>query len=310
MGVGAGEDAADSAPADSLTGLSNEQGGLLSRPGANRHAFSGGKSLLGLDQLAAQKAPPAACPHTHCPPSITAIPCSQLKEKMGPPPAANFKRPRLAHLSEEGDDTGGGGAGARSRTYRRPREPTPSHGGGVNEEKAAQIMHRVKESLRSSDGLLFTTRGSSSEPATAGGFRPPPSPAHSVASSADWEAPSPVHPSLVADRNAFGSEPRVLVADHTPMSQTPGGGTGSASHISATPLPTPAGLRHGEAGQGKAEGEGAEWAEDAGDVQGDEEDSRDLDREWCDAAGGAGRGWGGERVGPPAAAERARLPPF
>ena len=119
----------------------------------------------------------------------------------------------------------------------------------VNEEKAAQIMHRVKESLRSSDGLLFTTRGSSSEPATASGFRPPPSPAHSVASSADWEAPSPLHPSLVADRNAFGSEPRVLVADHTPMSQTPGGGTGSASHISVTPLPTPAGLKHGEAGQ-------------------------------------------------------------
>ena len=88
MGVGVGEDAADSAPADSLTGLSNEQGGLLSRPGANRHAFSGGKSLLGLDQLAAQKAPP--------PPARTHT-----------LPALNYRHPMLAAQGEDGPAPGG-----------------------------------------------------------------------------------------------------------------------------------------------------------------------------------------------------------
>jgi len=51
-----GDDSSDT-QSDSLTGLS-EQGGLLTRPGAQRHSFAsggGGGSRLGLDKLAAQK---------------------------------------------------------------------------------------------------------------------------------------------------------------------------------------------------------------------------------------------------------------
>lgn len=138
------DEAAADRQADSLTGLP-QQGGLLIRKDRPRHNFEGGGSdaggsRLGLDRLAAEKA--------------------RAREAMLPPPGgaiSEIKRPRLSHLHEQDGDGVGTSRPGDERHYRRPKPPTPSHGGGVNREVAAQIASRVKERLKG-DGQVFTTR--------------------------------------------------------------------------------------------------------------------------------------------------------
>jgi pre-mRNA-splicing factor ATP-dependent RNA helicase DHX38/PRP16 len=246
-----------------------DKGGLFRRAGKERHSFAsgGGSSKLGLDKLAAEKRAEAGMP---------------------PPLAvAAAKRPRLAHLEEEE-----GAADDKSRQYRRPKPPTPSHGGGVNEAAVARIASRAKEGLRG-DGLVFTTRGEGGEikHVRGGATLEPPSPAHSTS---DWEAPSPVHPSCCADGRAFASEPRAIAIE-TPLQSC--GTSVSRSHISATPQPSPspyvgsgrsgapdaadaalARLHAARGGDGAAQGAGGEWEDDGG--TGDAEADRKLDRAW------------------------------
>ena len=56
------------------------------------------------------------------------------------------------------EDGGGNPMDQRTKQFRKPREPTPSHPGGVNDEKRAQIKERVRDRLKG-DGQTFTTRG-------------------------------------------------------------------------------------------------------------------------------------------------------
>jgi len=151
-------------------------------------------------------------------------------------------------------------------------------------------MSRVKEGLKG-DGLVFTSRPSAEQ---GGTFRVPASPAPS-STGGEWEAPSPLHPSHApagfgTDRGRLlDSQPRVLVSSDTPLS-TPGSGggytqgggygggghtgggassVGGRTHVSATPLPSPAlhgqgKLSGGAAGTGSGQsGVGAEerWEE-------------------------------------------------
>ena len=80
------------------------------------------RSMLGLDRLAAEKARERA---------------ALAAEEPMRPPAIPFKRPLPAPAH-----------GDHERHYRRPREETPSHAGGVNEARSADIQQRVKERLK------------------------------------------------------------------------------------------------------------------------------------------------------------------
>ena len=275
---------------DPLTGLP-AQGGLLIRAGQSRHAFAPreGGSRLGLDKLAAQKA---------------------RERGMAPPPPPASKRPRLSHLEGDGEEGGGDDddAARAARRYRKPREPTPSHGGGVNAEAAARIKDRVQQRLKG-DGQTFTTRGgadapgggggSSANPSGGGALRSvragePPSPSPSVGSSAEWEAPSPIHPSF--DGRHFDSEPRGIVTDtpaRTPLDSVP-----ARSHISATPQPSPqihgGGERYqlGALGSTGAEREGGGGGGGGGGeaeagVEAEAEADDALEREWYEQEEGA-----------------------
>lgn len=244
---------------------------------SSRGGSSGG-SRLGLDRLAQEKARERG-------EAAAAAP-------MLPPPP---KRPMLSHLREDDDADADGADGGGARKYRRPREETPSHAGGVNVATAQRIKERVHERLKGA-GQAFTTTttgggdagGSSSDAggASTGGtgttrqWQAAASPALSMGGS-EWEAPSPMHPSLVPDRAQFGSEPRGFNADtplDTPFGSRGGGAASSASAAvprfgpAATPQPTP--LHPGSSGGAGGE-VGDEW--ERGSVAGD----------------GGGRGGGG-----------------
>ena len=244
-----------------------------------------------------------------------------------------FKRP-FQSTTKGGDADADGSSGPAARKYRRPREETPSYGGGVNETAAQRIKERVAERLKG-DGPAFTAardNGQAGHSARSGGrigddimdrkqFGGAKQwvPASPVGS--DWEAASPMRPpSLVPDHAQFGSERRAFVAD-TPSSMsgrhTGAGGstrgypgdTPHLSHTSATPQPSP--MIHGG---GSSAGGGARdvpplgfrpglvrpggGASGAGGVPPEEEDEWERDGERDDEEGGNGRrrrGGGGEQ---------------
>jgi hypothetical protein len=197
---------------------SNLPGGLLvrkDRAKATPDHPTSNPSRLGLDKLAQEKARERQASGGGAAGPI-----------MGPP----SKRPFPSGEGRDGEGHGG-------RQYRRPREETPSHAGGVNEAAAQRIKERVAERLRG-DGQVFRTarggegsQGGGSGPGAASSSRSwvQPSPARSTTGS-EWEAPSPMHPSLVPDRAAFGSEPRGFVAD-TPLDTPTAGLSGSRSSM-------------------------------------------------------------------------------
>ena len=186
--------------------MENLPGGLSIRKDRDRQSRPSSGSTLGLDRLAAEKAKERSA--------------AEASKPMAPPP----KRPY------PGDADG-------SRQYRRPREETPSHAGGVNEVAAARIAARVKDRLKG-DGQTFTAGDRRREGGGAAAHsRADPSPAPS-----EWEAPSPAHPPLVPDRAAFGSEARGFLVE-TPMgpgaSSSLHAGSSAPTHVSATPQPSP-----------------------------------------------------------------------
>ena len=148
-------------------------------------ARAGEGSRLGLDKLAAEKRQERAE--------------AQASQPMAPPP----KRPFLSHLHEQSGSGSEGGAGAPAaaerKRYRRPRGETPTHAGGVNETAAARIAARVKERLKG-DRPLFSSSGGGDGGGGSGRAWADASPAPSI-SGGDWEAPSPLHPSLHAHSN-------------------------------------------------------------------------------------------------------------
>ena len=148
------------------------------------------------------------------------------------PPAS--KRPRETRLDHLHEGEAEGEAEPRDKQFRKPREPTPSHSGGVNEEARAKIIGRVRDRIKGGDGQQFSTRGGAAGDGaggrltvgSAGGHvraaggaggrgHEPPSPARSELSSADWERhsepPSPRHAGSVYDGRALDSEPRAIV---------------------------------------------------------------------------------------------------
>ena len=187
---------------------------LQQQPSTSSSSSNPMASRLGLDRLAAEKAAERAA-------------AAEAAPLMAPPP----KRPILSHLRDDDD----GGDAHPQKKYRRPREETPSHPGGVNVEAAERIKERVAERLKGAGQQFTTTKkssdaGASSNPpntagtATTRGWMAA-SPALSSGGS-EWEAPSPMHPPpLVPDRAQFGSEPRGFLAD-TPL-DTPQNRTGS-----------------------------------------------------------------------------------
>ena len=122
-------------------------GGLFvrrDRPKNLQQASNPVSSRLGLDKLAAEKARERAA--------------AAAAQPMAPPP----KRPMLGHLrADEGDGEASGEASSGARKYRRPREDTPSHAGGVNVATAQRIKERVTERLKGA-GQVFTTAAESS----------------------------------------------------------------------------------------------------------------------------------------------------
>ena len=101
------------------------------------------------------------------------------------PSAIPFKRPLPAPAH-----------GDHERHYRRPREETPSHAGGVNEARSADIQQRVKERLKGK-AQVFTSSSAGSHGGGHGGGQGgggaahvPASPVPSMSGS-EWEAPSP-----------------------------------------------------------------------------------------------------------------------
>ena len=120
----------------------------------------------------------------------------------------------------------------------------------------------------------------------------PPSPAHSLSSAAEWEAPSPVHPSMY-DGRAIDSAPRALVSG-TPMGSGWASSTGP-SHVSATPLPSPSPTQYDHDGPTKwppgapqdkeVVGADGRAVADEEEVQ-DEEADKELDRGWYEAEEG------------------------
>ena len=200
---------------DPLTGQP-ARAGLFVPAKSERHTYgkpAPGTSALGLDRLAAAKV---------------------AERGAMPPPQPASKRPRetrLDHLHEDAD----GADGLQQKQFRKPREPTPSHSGGVNEEARAKIIGRVRERIKGGDGQQFSTRGGAAGDGaggrltvgSAGGHvraaggaggrgHEPPSPARSELSSADWERhsepPSPRHAGSVYDGRALDSEPRAIVS--------------------------------------------------------------------------------------------------
>ena len=217
---------------DPLTGQP-ARAGLFVPAKSERHTYgkpAPGTSALGLDRLAAAKV---------------------AERGAMPPPQPASKRPRetrLDHLHEDAD----GADGLQQKQFRKPREPTPSHSGGVNEEARAKITGRVRDRLKGGDGQQFSTRGGLEGEAGrltvgsagghvraaggAGGRQEPASPARSELSSADWERhsepPSPRH-AVQYDGRALDSEPRAIVAD-TPLLgglTSVGGSSVSRSHL-------------------------------------------------------------------------------
>ena len=219
---------------DPLTGQP-AKAGLFVPAKSERHAYGkpgAGTSALGLDKLAAAKV---------------------AERGAMPPPGMQpaSKRPRETRLDHLHEGEAEGGAEPRDKQFRKPREPTPSHSGGVNEEARAKIIGRVRDRIKGGDGQQFSTRGGAGGDGgrltvgsagghvrAAGGARglEPPSPARSELSSADWERhsepPSPRHPGSVYDGRAMDSEPRAIVAD-TPLL---GGGAGGGSSVSRSHL--------------------------------------------------------------------------
>ena len=263
----------------------NLPGGLLIRKDRDKQQqrpSSSGGSRLGLDRLAAEKARERE---------------ALASERPMQPPAA-IKRPyQSSHSSRDDGDRD------RDRHIRRPREETPSHGGGVDASAQARIAERIAAGVHGKlkgQGQVFTTaRGGGGG---GGGARVDPSPAPSMNS--DWEAPSPRHEPLAPDRAQFGSEPRGFVVAGTPL-DTPYDGrasTSGPSHVSATPQPSPAPTRPigtprhpgigggggGGGGSGRraggssAGGEEDEWevGSTAGDAVGQEEGDSKLDHDW------------------------------
>ena len=278
--------------------LNDLPGGLFvkrNRP-KNVQPSSNPTSRLGLDKLAAEKAKEraaaaAAAPH------------------MPPPPQQPNKKPRL------GEDDDDGAAPEHQAKYRRPREETPSHAGGVNVSAAQRIKERVTERLKGA-GPSFTTSTSSTadEPPrdSTGGQTASTAKWHAAASpalsSSEWEAPSPMRQPLVPDRAQFGSEPRGFLVGDTPLDR---GGSSSVAGSSirgregpaATPQPTP--LREGLGGEGGSSSSKTynlsslkggkapaddEW--EAGSNKGDDEQEgageadAQMDRDWYDAEEG------------------------
>lgn len=270
-----------------LNGQQPQQGGSSSssNPMASR---------LGLDRLAAEKAAERAAAAASAP-------------LMPPPP----KRPMLSHLHDDHGDEGGDSSHEKKR-YRRPREETPSHAGGVNVASAQRIKERVAERLKGA-GQVFTTAAPASDadasanpqPSTGGTaatrqWEAAASPALSSAGASEWEAPSPRHPPLVPDRAQFGSEPRGFAADtplDTPQGRTGSMGGGASASVSrsgggATPL-HPGAFPKGASGgtyqlAGLGGGGGGETDWEKGSVAGDVDVQADaaaeddkLDRDWC-----------------------------
>jgi hypothetical protein len=181
------------------------------------------RSMLGLDRLAAEKARERA---------------ALAAEEPMRPPAIPFKRPLPAPAH-----------GDHERHYRRPREETPSHAGGVNEARSADIQQRVKERLKGK-AQVFTSSSASGHggghdgghgggQGGGGAARVPASPAPSMSGS-EWEAPSPRRQPLVPDRAQFGSEPRGFLDAGTPLgTPAPSSATTGIVHRPSHSLPTP-----------------------------------------------------------------------
>ena len=181
------------------------------------------RSMLGLDRLAAEKARERA---------------ALAAEEPMRPPAIPFKRPLPAPAH-----------GDHERHYRRPREETPSHAGGVNEARSADIQQRVKERLKGKAQVFTSSSASGHGGGPDGGHggghggggaaRVPASPAPSMSGS-EWEAPSPRRQPLVPDRAQFGSEPRGFLDAGTPLgTPAPSSATTGLVHRPSHSLPTP-----------------------------------------------------------------------
>ena len=205
---------------DPLTGQP-AKAGLFIPAKSERHAYSkpgagSGTSVLGLDKLAAAKvAERGAMP----PPGMR-------------PAAKRPRETRLDHLHEgEAEGEAAPPDAPCDKNFRKPREPTPSHSGGVNEEARAKIIGRVRDRIKAGEGQQFSTRagpggeGGRLTVGSAGGLSravggrglEPPSPAQSELSSAEWERRSePPSPRHAYDGRALDSEPRAIVAD-TPL---------------------------------------------------------------------------------------------
>ena len=203
-------------------------GGLLVRKDKSERQpapSSRQRSLLGLDKLAAEKARERAA--------------AAASEPMQAPLPMLFKRPLPP--SSQGDSAEP--SSSRERHYRRPREETPSHGGGVNEARSADIQQRVKDRLKSK-GQVFASSSNAGGSAGTGGASDsgrrfvPPSPAPSMSGS-EWEAPSPQRSSLVPDRAQFGSEPRGFLDAGTPLDTPSALSTAGLSHRPSASVPTP-----------------------------------------------------------------------
>lgn len=184
-----------------------------------------------------------------------------------------------------------------ARRYRKRREDTPSHTGGVNEAAAARIAARVKNRIVKGDGLFSKSDRGSCNTAGGSSCHSSAAPAAGSASNLDWAAPRvPGH--VAADRAQFGSEARGFILE-TPQ------GTPALSHaasipsrVSATPLPSPSPGLSGRSRAGAtplhpsahAEPEHAgaghdEWDQEssAGDEASRDTEDQALDRSWYDA---------------------------
>jgi hypothetical protein len=125
---------------DPLTGQP-AKAGLFVPAKSERHAYGKpGTSALGLDKLAAAKV---------------------AERGAMPPPGMQpaSKRPRETRLDHLHEGEAEGEAEPRDKQFRKPREPTPSHSGGVNEEARAKIMGRVRDRIKGGEGQQFSTRG-------------------------------------------------------------------------------------------------------------------------------------------------------
>ena len=302
--------------------MSELPGGLLIRKDKQKQPQqpATNTSLLGLDRLAQEKKAEREAA------AAAAAAASSGNDSGGggsSSTAPTFKRPfqSSSHGGSADADVAGG---QRERKYRRPREETPSHPGGVNVAAAQKIKERVMERLKG-DGPAFTMAhdggggggGSARSGGRAGddildrkGFggahgRVPASPACS-----DWEAPSPMRPpSLVPDRAQFGSEPRGFIAD-TPL-DTPyaGSATGPAGRSTAPSLlssslasaatPQPSPMIHGGRGASGASGRDVPpMGAGPRGMAGGSGVPATADDEWeRDEGGGGGRRGGGRRGG-------------